>query len=150
MGGVPAVADIVAMSSISEAFPYTVIESMLCGAAIVATDVGGVSEALGPAGVLVNARDPEAMAAALCELLASPTSAGGSARRRGHARSSASPRIASSMSTASATEARERRPVDAVRDERTRSAIRRQFPGRRRRLMRDAGRDSGAEAPVSG
>ena len=65
-------ADVVAMSSISEAFPYTVIESMLCSAAIVATDVGGVREALGPAGVLVNARDPEGMAGALCKLLASP------------------------------------------------------------------------------
>jgi glycosyltransferase involved in cell wall biosynthesis len=64
--------DVVAMSSISEAFPYTVIESMLCGAAIVATDVGGVSEALGSAGVLVNARDPESMARALCRLLSSP------------------------------------------------------------------------------
>jgi glycosyltransferase involved in cell wall biosynthesis len=64
-------ADIVAMSSISEAFPYAVIEAMLCGAAIVATDVGGVREALGDAGVLVDPRDPEALAAAITGLLAS-------------------------------------------------------------------------------
>jgi glycosyltransferase involved in cell wall biosynthesis len=78
-------ADIVAMSSISEAFPYTVIESMLCGAAIVATDVGGVREALDGAGVLVNARDPEGMAAALTALLEAPQERerlGAAARRR--------------------------------------------------------------------
>ena len=44
-------ADVVALPSISEAFPYAVIEAMLCGAAIVATDVGGVSEALEATGV---------------------------------------------------------------------------------------------------
>ena len=65
-------ADVVAMASVSEAFPYALIESMLCGAAIVATDVGGVREALGPAGVLVNARDPVALADAIMGLLASP------------------------------------------------------------------------------
>jgi glycosyltransferase involved in cell wall biosynthesis len=65
-------ADVVAMSSISEAFPYAVIEAMLSGAAIVATDVGGVHEALGPAGVMVNPRDPPAMAEALIKLLGSP------------------------------------------------------------------------------
>ncbi len=35
-------ADVVALSSISEGFPYAVIEAMLCGAAIVSSDVGGV------------------------------------------------------------------------------------------------------------
>jgi glycosyltransferase involved in cell wall biosynthesis len=64
-------ADVVAMASISEAFPYAVIEAMLCGAAIVATDVGGVSEALGAAGVMVGPRDPTAMAGALIKLLGS-------------------------------------------------------------------------------
>ncbi len=62
-------ADIVAMSSISEGFPYAVIEAMLCGAAIVATDVGGVSEALGDTGLLVPANQPSALAAALIQLL---------------------------------------------------------------------------------
>lgn len=65
-------ADIVAAASISEAFPYAAIEAMLSGATIVATDVGGVREALGPAGVLVNPHDPEALAAAIVQLLASP------------------------------------------------------------------------------
>ena len=66
-------ADLVVVASISEAFPYSVIESMLCGAAIVATDVGGVREALGPAGVLVNAHDPAGLAKAVIGLLKSPS-----------------------------------------------------------------------------
>ncbi|WP_064966095.1 GT4 family glycosyltransferase PelF [Tenacibaculum ovolyticum] len=38
--------DISILTSISEGFPYTVIESMSCGIPVVATDVGGVSEAI--------------------------------------------------------------------------------------------------------
>ena len=38
--------DISILTSISEGFPFTVIESMSCGVPVVATDVGGVSEAL--------------------------------------------------------------------------------------------------------
>ena len=64
-------ADVVAMASISEGFPYTLVEAMLCGAAIVATDVGGVGEALGSTGVLVTPRDPAELAAALIGLLLS-------------------------------------------------------------------------------
>jgi polysaccharide biosynthesis protein PelF len=62
-------ADIVAMSSISEGFPYAVIEAMLCEAAIVSTDVGGVSEALGDTGLLVPASQPVALAEAIIQLL---------------------------------------------------------------------------------
>ena len=60
---------VVVLSSISEGFPYTLIEAMTCGRACVATDVGGVSEALGDTGRLVPPRDPDAMAAACLELL---------------------------------------------------------------------------------
>src|SRR6266567_822808 len=66
-------ADVMAFPSISEAFPYAVLEAMSCGAAIVATDVGGVREALGDCGLLVPARTPQAMAEAICFLLSSPT-----------------------------------------------------------------------------
>ncbi|MFQ6061544.1 MAG: GT4 family glycosyltransferase PelF, partial [Thermoplasmata archaeon] len=38
--------DVVVMSSISEGFPFALIEAMASGKAIVATDVGGMSEAL--------------------------------------------------------------------------------------------------------
>jgi len=62
-------ADVMAFPSISEAFPYAVVEAMSCGAAIVATDVGGVREALGDCGLLVPARTPHAMADAISFLL---------------------------------------------------------------------------------
>ncbi|CAM1363898.1 GT4 family glycosyltransferase PelF [Tenacibaculum xiamenense] len=38
--------DISILTSISEGFPYTVIESMSCGVPVVGTDVGGVAEAI--------------------------------------------------------------------------------------------------------
>lgn len=66
-------AEVMAFPSISEAFPYAVLEAMSCGAAIVATDVGGVREALGDCGLLVPARTPQAMAEAISFLLSSPT-----------------------------------------------------------------------------
>jgi len=62
-------ADIVAIPSISEGFPFAALEAMLCGAAIVATDVGGVAEAIGECGLLVPAKTPQAMAEALSFLL---------------------------------------------------------------------------------
>ncbi|BAY24527.1 group 1 glycosyl transferase [Calothrix sp. NIES-2100] len=65
-------ADVVAMSSISEGFPYALIEAMLSGATIVSTDVGGVSEALGDTGLLVPAHRPQALAAAILQLLELP------------------------------------------------------------------------------
>ena len=62
-------AEVMAFPSISEAFPYAVLEAMSCGAAIVASDVGGVKEALGDCGLLVPARTPQAMADAISFLL---------------------------------------------------------------------------------
>ena len=62
-------ADVVALASVSEAFPYALVEAMLTKAAIVATDVGGVREALGDAGLLVYPRDPVALAEAIGTLL---------------------------------------------------------------------------------
>ncbi|MDA8297438.1 MAG: GT4 family glycosyltransferase PelF [Actinomycetota bacterium] len=65
-------ADVVVLSSISEGLPYTVLEAMAAGKAVVATDVGGVREAVGNTGIVVPPRDPEAIAAACLSLLASP------------------------------------------------------------------------------
>jgi polysaccharide biosynthesis protein PelF len=62
-------ADIVAMSSVSEGFPYAIIEAMLCGATIVSSDVGGVAEALGDTGLLVPANQPAALAESILQLL---------------------------------------------------------------------------------
>ncbi|USQ84501.1 GT4 family glycosyltransferase PelF [Streptomyces phaeoluteigriseus] len=67
---------VVMLSSISEGFPFTLIEAMSCGRATVSTDVGGVREAVGDTGLVVPPRDPAAMAAAALELLRDP------ARRR--------------------------------------------------------------------
>jgi len=62
-------AEVVALASVSEAFPYALVEAMLTQAAIVATDVGGVREAVGDAGLLVSPRDPVALAEAIGTLL---------------------------------------------------------------------------------
>lgn len=63
---------VVALSSISEGLPFTVIEAMMSGRATVNTDVGGVSEVTGRdgvAGILVPPRDAETMGDALTMLL---------------------------------------------------------------------------------
>jgi hypothetical protein len=65
-------ADVVLLTSISEAFPYSVIEAMSCGKAVVASDVGGVGEALEGCGVLVKPRDDERFAAEVGKLLDDP------------------------------------------------------------------------------
>jgi glycosyltransferase involved in cell wall biosynthesis len=62
-------ASLVVLSSISEGFPYTVVEAMACARTVVCTDVGGVKEAVGDAGFVVPPRNPEPMAAAILRLL---------------------------------------------------------------------------------
>lgn len=62
-------ADVVALSSISEGFPYVAIEAMMCGRPVVATQVGGVGEAVGDFGRMVDPRSPDELGAALTELL---------------------------------------------------------------------------------
>ncbi|RSO03736.1 glycosyl transferase, partial [Streptomyces sp. WAC 06725] len=60
---------VVMLSSISEGFPFSIIEAMSCGRTTVSTDVGGVSEAVGDTGLVVPPREPEKMAAAALVLL---------------------------------------------------------------------------------
>ncbi|MFK4065578.1 GT4 family glycosyltransferase PelF [Streptomyces sp. NPDC029674] len=67
-----AAGSVVMLSSISEGFPFTLIEAMSCGRATVSTDVGGVREAVGPTGLVVPPRAPDAMARAVLELLRDP------------------------------------------------------------------------------
>jgi polysaccharide biosynthesis protein PelF len=67
-----AAGNLVALSSVSEGMPYTVIEAMMCGRATVSTDVGGVAEAVGDTGLVVPPRDPRAFATACLELLTEP------------------------------------------------------------------------------
>jgi glycosyltransferase involved in cell wall biosynthesis len=63
--------DIAALSSDFEGLPLFAIECMTHGTPLVATDVGGLSEIVrdGVNGLLVPARDPRALADALCGLL---------------------------------------------------------------------------------
>jgi glycosyltransferase involved in cell wall biosynthesis len=64
-----AAGQVAVLSSISEGFPYTVIEAMACGRPCVATDVGGVTEALGTTGLVVPPRRPDELARACLVLL---------------------------------------------------------------------------------
>jgi polysaccharide biosynthesis protein PelF len=76
---------VVVLSSITEGIPYTLIEAMACGRPCVATDVGGVSEALAETGLTVPPRDPAALAEACLSLLQDPGlrwRLGSAARRR--------------------------------------------------------------------
>jgi glycosyltransferase involved in cell wall biosynthesis len=62
-------ADAIVISSITEGFPFAIIEAMACGKGIVATDVGGINEALEGCGLLVRSSHPQELANALIQLL---------------------------------------------------------------------------------
>ena len=66
--------DVFVHPSWAESFPYVILEAMSLGRGIVASDVGGIGEALvdGQSGVLVPARDEAALAEALIEVLDDP------------------------------------------------------------------------------
>src|SRR5205085_12341004 len=59
-----------AFPSLAEGFGLPVLEAMACGAPVVASDASAVPEAVGPAGLLADARDPDAFAATLARVLA--------------------------------------------------------------------------------
>jgi glycosyltransferase involved in cell wall biosynthesis len=64
--------DLVILCSISEAFPFSILEAMLCGKPIVATAVGGVPEEIDGCGIAVDPRNPSAMADAILALMNNP------------------------------------------------------------------------------
>jgi glycosyltransferase involved in cell wall biosynthesis len=66
--------DVFVLCSLLESFPLVVLEAMLSGVPVVASDVGSVSEAVtdGESGLLVPAGDPEALAAAIRRVLEEP------------------------------------------------------------------------------
>ncbi len=60
-----AAADLLVLASHGETYGMVVTEALARGVPVLATDVGGVPEALGHGGLLVPPRDPEALGAAL-------------------------------------------------------------------------------------
>lgn len=63
--------DLFVLGSRIEGFPVTIMEAMVCGVPVVATDVGSVDEAVsnGVTGRIVPPEDPSALASAINELL---------------------------------------------------------------------------------
>ncbi|MBP7063420.1 glycosyltransferase [Ferrovibrio sp.] len=80
-------ADIGLLVSHEEGFSNAVLEGMAAGLAMLVTDVGGNAEAVGESGLVVPARQPAALAAALAKLADPPfrSTLGAAAHRRaGH------------------------------------------------------------------
>lgn len=67
-----ATADVVVVPSRWEGFGLVAAEAMAAGAPVVASDVDGLRDVVGDAGVLVPPADPRALAAAIAALLADP------------------------------------------------------------------------------
>lgn len=63
--------DIVALTSNNEGTPVSLIEAMASAKPVISTDVGGVMDVVGDAGILVKPGDDEAYAVCLAELVAS-------------------------------------------------------------------------------
>lgn len=65
--------DIFVLTSNWEGFPRTILEAMSCGLPVIATDVGGVREAVSEdCGILVKRRDKEGLKQALERLISNP------------------------------------------------------------------------------
>lgn len=67
-------ANIVVLPSHREGYPKMLIEAAACGRAVITTDVPGCRDAIAPgkSGLLVPASDPQALAAAMIELIRDP------------------------------------------------------------------------------
>lgn len=74
VAGLVTAADVFAQPGWSESFPYSILEAMSLRKPIVATDVGGVAEAIEDSvtGLLVPTKNANAMAAAILDLLSDP------------------------------------------------------------------------------
>lgn len=65
-------ADVYVHAALADTFPNVILEAMACGLPVVATDVGGIKEIIQHerSGLLVERRNPDALAAAVARLLA--------------------------------------------------------------------------------
>ena len=72
-----AAADVVVLPSLSEGFPFVLLEALAMGCPVVASRVNGVPELIEDhkTGLLVPPRDPQALEAAIREVLSDPTAA---------------------------------------------------------------------------
>jgi glycosyltransferase involved in cell wall biosynthesis len=61
--------DIFVLPSRKEGFPFAILEAMQAGLPIIATNVGGIPESLGNAGILIAPENPKALAGAMQSLL---------------------------------------------------------------------------------
>lgn len=61
------------LPSRKEGFPFAILEAMQAGLPIIASNTGGIPEALGDAGQLVKPEDPGALSKAIGDLLRNPT-----------------------------------------------------------------------------
>lgn len=89
--GLPGIFDIAVLASREEGFPNYVVEAMAAGRPIVATQVGGVADAVveGETGLLVPSGDAERLAAGVATLLREPSlqvSMGAAGQRRARER----------------------------------------------------------------
>ena len=82
-------AHVFCLPSISEGMPYSILEAMLSGCPVVATDVGNVASVLSGSGLLARPKDPASLAGALLQLLNAP----GAAERRDRLASTALDRV---------------------------------------------------------
>jgi len=65
-------AHVYCLPSMSEAMPFVILEAMLSGCPVVATDVGNVSDVLAGTGLLARPNDPASLATQLIRLFAGP------------------------------------------------------------------------------
>ena len=62
-------ADLFVYPSVYEGFGLPPLEAMACGTPVVVSDAAALREVVGEAGIVVEARDPQALARAIAEVL---------------------------------------------------------------------------------